>query len=490
MYSVLIATIALQRFDFPLVQLDPCSSPRAMLPPGSESRDPLILKDQEDQNSDSTMGETDFEDMRPVRMPYSNRGMAIAGLAGSSSYTKPVSLVPSSISTPKAAGTKKRADVEDELFKEVVISTRSKPSPAPSPKTTGTASRQGRFFAEETDVETATSADSSFDLIESIAAADLVTTKNDKPATESTGCTGCIQEQYTIFYNNILFPDDFVLFNVICVLQSIPALGYYILFFLPDHYLYDTAGMAPVWGATMGAISAVLVTSALLPVPEFLITRSICIAVIMLQFTLSLSCGCACVFLWFMKDYHGFLWTGIGSISTFICGRYLYWLGRYVEHMGKCAAQAERKKEGRKDDTKSLVLPTIYDNSNSDGTETIQAEIDLESNDNSESEVQPSAAIGCIIGIVQVLLWLVIIVFFIIPLGFGANTAWIYFESQEYTAPGKVYGIPLGINGSKGSVLLPYHLGNEDIPMHIHCIGNKTVDRPVMVLEADLVRGM
>ena len=91
------------------------------------------------------------------------------------------------------------------------------------------------------------------------------------------------------FYDGILYPKYFLIFNVICIAQTIPALYYYITFFDKGFYRENTSGMTIVWGCTIGAIATAIVTSALVPIPPNTITRSFCIAIIIWEFIVSIS---------------------------------------------------------------------------------------------------------------------------------------------------------------------------------------------------------
>ena len=45
-------------------------------------------------------------------------------------------------------------------------------------------------------------------------------------------CCDWIREKSTQFYNSILDPKAFLIFNIMCILQTIPALYYYVKFFI------------------------------------------------------------------------------------------------------------------------------------------------------------------------------------------------------------------------------------------------------------------
>ena len=78
---------------------------------------------------------------------------------------------------------------------------------------------------------------------------------------ENCNCYCCI-DQYQKFVNKLQEWRGFLFFNVICIIQTIPALTYYISFFNKGWFLPYTSGMPPVWGATIGAIATVIATFA------------------------------------------------------------------------------------------------------------------------------------------------------------------------------------------------------------------------------------
>ena len=148
--------------------------------------------------------------------------------------------------------------------------------------------------------------------------------------TEEKKNSNCITTAAKKFYASILYPKVFLTFNILCIIQTVPALYYYISFFQKDFYLVNSTGMAPVWGCTIGAVAAAIVTSALLPIPPNAITKAFCIAVILWEFLVSFSLLIACVCLAIFKDFHGFAWSLLGSIVTFSAGNFLLWMGLRV----------------------------------------------------------------------------------------------------------------------------------------------------------------
>jgi len=143
----------------------------------------------------------------------------------------------------------------------------------------------------------------------------------DQPLT----CSQWIRAKVLDLYNTILFPLDFLIFNIICILQTVPALTYYIYFFQRNFFLTNSSGMPAVWGSTIGAISSAIVGSALTPLPASIITRSVCTAVIIWEFVICVSTAAATVGLLLQRypDFNGGIWSAVCSISSFSCGLYL-----------------------------------------------------------------------------------------------------------------------------------------------------------------------
>lgn len=159
-------------------------------------------------------------------------------------------------------------------------------------------------------------------------------------AGEKKNCDCCLTNYITTaakkFYASILYPKIFLTFNILCIVQTVPALYYYITFFQKGFYLLNSTGMAPVWGCTIGAVATAIVTSALLPIPPNAITKAFCVAVILWEFLVSFSLFIACVCLAIFRDFHGFAWSLLGSIVTFSAGNFLLWMGLTVtrQHEG------------------------------------------------------------------------------------------------------------------------------------------------------------
>jgi hypothetical protein len=134
--------------------------------------------------------------------------------------------------------------------------------------------------------------------------------KSDKKLSYPSYLLKSIQTKAKAFYDSILYPKHFLIFNVICVVQTIPALYMYITFYDKGYYIVRSTGMAPVWGCTIGAIATAIVTSALVPIPENFITKEFCIAIIIWEFILSCSLFISAVCLAALQDMLVFFYTG------------------------------------------------------------------------------------------------------------------------------------------------------------------------------------
>lgn len=147
-------------------------------------------------------------------------------------------------------------------------------------------------------------------------------------------------------------------------MQTVPALYYYISFFKSGFYIVNSTGMAPVWGCTIGAIATAIVTTALVPIPPQTITATFCAAVIIWEFLVCGSLFIAAVCLAIMSDYHGFVWSVIGSISTGCAGCFLLWLGLEVIKRRKV-----EKYENHLDNApfRPPFMSSMSDNMSSDG---------------------------------------------------------------------------------------------------------------------------
>lgn len=96
-----------------------------------------------------------------------------------------------------------------------------------------------------------------YSLIESAESRSPTSTDGLHPVPSQTvqkpsSCMEWIKTSIRAIYDSILFPMDFLVFNVICILQTVPALTYYIYFFQRNYSLPASSGMPPVWGSTIG----------------------------------------------------------------------------------------------------------------------------------------------------------------------------------------------------------------------------------------------
>jgi pimeloyl-ACP methyl ester carboxylesterase len=393
------------------------------------------------------------------------------------------------------------------------------------------------------------------------------------------------------FYDSISYPKHFMIFNVICLVQTVPALYYYITFYSNDFYIIRSTGMAPVWGCTIGAIATAIVGSALVPIPPNTITKTFCIAVIIWEFLVSISEFIAAVCLAYLQDFHGFVWSMIGCFTTGYAGYFLLWVGRetlnkanktYESEEGHeksrlrysldipcdleedmadsksdifiqigddddkedihakkseslekgdeirsieipitVGTSPEKKKkainglllqsEEKEKGIKSMEIPLSLDSLNSekdliphtssnDTSEVVKFEkiysaddtIPISTKDtipistqnrslekgtvNDENKKLSLCSYVQFI-ITQILLWCILFVFAVIPIGFGVQQAYQAANVTIYPKPGKSYIIPTPIN-------INSKITTE---MHISCLGSDKVkyNRPTIILEAD-----
>lgn len=102
-----------------------------------------------------------------------------------------------------------------------------------------------------------------YNLIESAESRSPISTDALNPEPSHTvqkpaSCKDWIKANIRAVYDSILFPLDFLIFNVICILQTVPALTYYIFFFQRDYSLPASSGMPPVWGCTIGTSASMV----------------------------------------------------------------------------------------------------------------------------------------------------------------------------------------------------------------------------------------
>lgn len=283
--------------------------------------------------------------------------------------------------------------------------------------------------------------------------------------------------EITKAWHQILCPRYFILFNLICLCQTVPALYYYISFFKKGFFMSNSSGMATVWGATVGAICSVIVTTALGPLPPNLISRPFCIAVICWEFIIFLSLLIAAITLGYMRDFHGVIWASVGSFSGLVSGVFLRWLGVNIDLIkirSKVASEGDYLYGLSNEVNFELVIPpadAIFD----DGGFETGSKVSAHVIDTNEDETKPSQSFCSVVIFyaVQSLLWLVLFVFCVIPAGFGVNQAMAANEYHMYPAPGSLIQVPHSLNST------------IDIPLHLWCRGPSTLGRPFLVIEAD-----
>jgi pimeloyl-ACP methyl ester carboxylesterase len=116
--------------------------------------------------------------------------------------------------------------------------------------------------------------------------------------------------------------------------------------------------------------------------------------------------------------------------------------------------------------------------------------------DNEKQKNENSCFSRCAIVIVKILLWVVLLIFYLIPIGFGVNEALTFYESILYPAPGKMFDTPVqSLTAALPSTSkFPFFIFDypSSISMHISCIGpsydrlnNSNIIFPTIVFEAD-----
>jgi pimeloyl-ACP methyl ester carboxylesterase len=333
-------------------------------------------------------------------------------------------------------------------------------------------------------------------------------------------------------YSKISHPRHFLLLNAFCIVQTIPALFYYISFFQKGFYVINSSGMAPVWGCTIGAIATAIATGALLPMPSA-VSSAFCIAVVFWEFLVSASLFIAAVCLAVLSDYHGFAWSMVGSITTGFAACFLLLLGLHARsrrivksvvekptqnvvgptsgphnfgsdcHFMRFNGESKTSKSDLKveRDIKSRSItnkyfPTDEDSENEkssaehgnlgrlvthciqvapkDTAEPLQEEavpVQEAAEDPKKSRCM-KAVKGCSKAAFQLLLWIILLIFSIIPASFGVEQVLEAIEHRKFGAPGTLYLIPSAENST------------VSFKMQIHCRGSKGV-RPLVILESE-----
>eukprot|EP01038_Epipyxis_sp_PR26KG_P011495 gene11495-15398_t len=289
------------------------------------------------------------------------------------------------------------------------------------------------------------------------------------------------------FYKTIKFPYYFLLFNIICMVQTVPALVYYISFSFKGFYLNHSSGMAPVWGTTIGAISSVIVTSALVPLPDGLLTYSFCVAIILWELEISIFTFIAGVCLAILKDYHGMVWSFVCCLSSASSFLFLRWFGLY--NMQQRNQNKYTNTESDNPDQENR-LKSSFASPPSPSPESLQSVEDVEmilvyprakkdgyitssESENNGNKKEMTCVGKTVLFIVQSFLWIVLFVFYIIPAGFGVNQAMTAQEYFSYQPPGHIYSVPYSSNDS------------FSVGMHIYCTGRRNISRPTIIIEPD-----
>lgn len=332
------------------------------------------------------------------------------------------------------------------------------------------------------------------------------------------------------FFAKIQHPRYFLLFNALCIVQTIPALYYYISFFQEGFYLINSSGMPPIWGCTIGAIATAIATSAFLPIPSA-ISTAFCVAVVLWEFFVSVSLFIAAVCLALRTDFYGFAWSLLGSMITCFATCFLIGLGLHARKenllnpisessfedvMGPSSRSGNVNCDGRtvKSDAKfqipndRQILSRKY--SPAEGDEATESKSTVESgtllsprieisqairtrpkdppkllrlkidlpllfkNESASVEFQEELSYAELCAKIssQVILWIILLALAIIPATFGVEQVVQLRESQSFGPPGTLYLIPIAENST------------VSFKMHMHCRGVKG-NKPLILLEAD-----
>lgn len=287
-------------------------------------------------------------------------------------------------------------------------------------------------------------------------------------------CPSWIISRVESFVGSILCFNFFIIFNVICIIQTVPALYYYISFFQPGFFLKNSSGMPTVWGATVGSICSVIVTTALGPLPPNLIFRPFCIAVIIWEYMIFVFLLVAAVGLGIQHDWSGVVWSVLGSLSGLLSGVFLTWLGSNIRILKFRQNQANFHAP-----SSSIDIPLPQEESGLELTGVGSQAVGLDqemaavtsTSDSNPSTPSPQPSRTVLFYVVQALLWIVLTVFYVIPIGFGINEAITAHEASRFGPPGSLHDVPLSSSDS------------QTIPMHLYCQGEKSTS--VVVFEAE-----
>lgn len=330
------------------------------------------------------------------------------------------------------------------------------------------------------------------------------------------------------FYQSIQEKRGFAFFNIMCLLQTAPALSYYIMLFEAGYSLPNSAGMTAVWPCTIGAISSVIVTLAVgPPLPEKLLSKPFCIVIIAWMFSIALFMFIAAISLGAVKDFHGMGWSLVCCASAILSGIYLVWWGNKVSTEYQSLATRRLEDGGRsttvsvnasasiisKNDSESeadVELQHIYteldDKSGSGGADakesgqseatsvsstgprlsslhlkggkhsassSVAGSSNISEADAEEVETPPAVWKARVVEAIQVFLWLILLVLFVIPIGFGITSSLVAHENVQYEPPGRLLSV-------KSATV---HGESESLYMHIDCVGSASKSRPLILLE-------
>jgi len=138
-------------------------------------------------------------------------------------------------------------------------------------------------------------------------------------------------------------------------------------------------------------------------------------------------------------------------------------------------------------DSTDLGMSNLYINHNNYSSSQ-QINLNPPQNQDIEKEnVSSGGFCSCLlVRMAQGLLWIIIIVFYLIPLGFGANQLLYLVESRTYKVPGQRFLVPAHFDNS--SHIRKNSRKQQNFYMHIYCTGPRgenNFSRPTIVIEAD-----
>lgn len=268
------------------------------------------------------------------------------------------------------------------------------------------------------------------------------------------------------FIKSLKHPLGFLIFNIICIINSIVALTYYIKFFMEDHYIPKSSGMPPAWATTIPSFACVFVTSGIgPPLPPYVITRPYCIAVIIWEFVVFISLAITTICLGYLKDYHGMGWSIVGALSGLAGGVFLLGFGIEYEKKMNNGQMNNGQEDSLPDQGVSINEISLEGGDNRTAEPTEQSTSEKTTN-------EPSRLMWIAIYFARTLLWVILFVFAVIPSGFGVGEALIASENRTYKYPGSLFYVP----SSEAQ-------HNIRIQMHLHCIGSMSSTKPTILIE-------